>query len=123
MGSLVTKIEGFQWKMNSGTPPSPPNKAILTGKWANFKYILEGLIIGFRNFTTIVLKSFSAIMNFHMIPQVGWAFKSFYTILAPIRFGGIMKDHMIFQAGRAFKTFLTTILNFHMALPSSWFGF
>ena len=32
-----------------GDPPPLPNDHILTGKWANFKYIPEGLIKGFRN--------------------------------------------------------------------------
>ena len=32
--------------MNLGDPPIPLNIVVLTGKWANFKYILEWFVIG-----------------------------------------------------------------------------
>ena len=43
MSSQVTKILGFHKKKVGGTPPTPSINPILTGKWANFKYIPKWL--------------------------------------------------------------------------------
>ena len=59
LGTVIKTIEGVDHRLTqfcmgsnenqiSGTLPTPPNIAFLTGKWANFKYLPKGLIIRFQ---------------------------------------------------------------------------